>query len=286
MKKVLHWRDLISSYLALAHGDRIRFVKATVDSIPPELWLDIQTGEPGRLDFPDADIHLRVTTKAERQRLHACGKEPWTVEWIRRTVRPGEVLYDIGANVGAYALVAAKKPEGPSRVIAFEPGYANLTALCANVVLNGAIADVTPLAVALSNRNGLATFQLRSMAPGAARHVLGPGVPEDDEPPVFPQPVVTWRLDDAVDRLHLPAPNHIKLDVDGGETSVLEGAARTLESPALRSMLIEVSTSLSEEVTALLAGHGLRLRSKVNVRNKAGEYLVWYGIFAREPLVA
>ena len=45
----------------------------------------------------------------ERQwRAASCAKEPWTVNWLRDAVGPGDVLYDIGANVGAFSLVAAK----------------------------------------------------------------------------------------------------------------------------------------------------------------------------------
>ena len=72
------------------------------------------------------------------------------------------------------------------------------------------------------------------------------------------------------------------MDVDGGELAVLDGAARTLQSPSLRSVLVEVSTSLSAAVTAGLHRHGLRLQSKVSVKNKAGDYAVWYGVFGRD----
>ena len=72
--------------------------------------------------------------------------------------------------------------------------------------------------------------------------------------------------------------------MDGGELAVLDGAARTLASPSLRSMLVEVSASLSEAGDAACsARHGLRLESKIDVKNKAGEHLVWYGLFTREP---
>src|ERR1051325_11538121 len=63
---------------------------------------------PVRLDFPDHDIWLRATFAAERRwRAHACAKEPWTVRWLREKIGPGKVLYDIGANVGVFSLVAA-----------------------------------------------------------------------------------------------------------------------------------------------------------------------------------
>jgi len=93
---------------------------------------------------------------------------------------------------------------------------------------------------------------------------------------------MTFRLDDLMDTVGLPPPTHIKLDVDGGELAVLAGAARALASPSLRTMLIEVSTSRSDDITQVLGRHGLRLDSKVNVQNKAGEYLVWYGLFTRD----
>ena len=120
----------------------------------------------------------------------------------------------------------------------------------------------------------------RDAEPGAARHVLGPGDPEEG-PAVFRQPVMMFRLDDLIDSVRLPPPNHIKLDVDGGELAVLEGATRTLRSPSLKSILVEESTSLSAAVTAGLERHGLRLQSKISVKNKAGEHAVWYGVFSR-----
>ena len=76
-----------------------------------------------------------------------------------------------------------------------------------------------------------------------------------------------------IDVFGLPQPHHIKMDVDGGELAVLEGATRTLSSPALQSMLVEVQTSLSGAVTEVLERHGLRLHEKVSVKNKAGEWV-------------
>jgi len=274
------WRGLASAFRALSYENRVRFGQATIDAMPGELLLE--NARPERLDYPDAEIHLRVLSKHERERLKACVKEPFTVEWIHRCIRPGDVLYDIGANVGAYSLVAAKKPSGGARVFAFEPSYANVASLCANIVLNRAAEQITPIPVALSDSSGLATLGLRALEPGSARHVLGDR-PSSEGSPLYHQPVMTFRLDDLVARYGIPPPNHIKLDVDGGELAVLEGASVTLSSPSLRSVLVEVSTPLSEAVTALLLGRGLTLDTKVNVKNKIGEYLVWYGLFTRVP---
>jgi FkbM family methyltransferase len=171
------------------------------------------------------------------------------------------------------------KPAG-ARVYAFEPSYANVASLCANIVLNDAGERITPLPMALSNETGLRTFGLRSLDAGTARHGLG-DAPAEEGPTLYKQPVLAYRLDDVVARLQLPLPNHVKLDVDGGELAVLDGAAATLGSPSLRSLLVEVSTSLSEEVTQALVRLGLHLERRIDVSNRDGQSLIWYGLFTR-----
>jgi FkbM family methyltransferase len=271
--------SLVVDFGRLDERRRRDFLRAVVPSIPDEAFIDLHAATPPRrLDYDRAEIYLRVATKSESFRLRACAKEPFTVEWIESHVKGGDVFYDIGANVGVYSLLAAKKPGGAARVFSFEAGYASVASLCANVVLNRLEADVTPMPLALSDRTAMNVFSVRDVEPGAARHALGAGDPEDG-PAVFRQPVMMFRLDDLVEWLRLPPPTHIKLDVDGGELAVLEGAACTLRSPSLRSVLVEVSTALSAAVTKELERHGKRLQSKVSVKNKAGDYAVWYGVF-------
>ena len=271
------------AFTALGYADRKKFLGAVVESIPHRSLIELlayAVDKPGKLDYEHADILMRVLTDAEEWRLRACSKEPFTIDWIHQRIGPGDVLYDIGANVGAYSLVAAKKPGGGARVFSFEPSYFTVASLTANVILNNLTEQVTPIPVALSGATELTVFSLGSLEPGSARHALG-RVDAGDGRAVFPQPVMKFRLDDLIEWLHLPLPHHIKLDVDGGELEVLEGAARTLASPSLRTVLIEVSTSLSDAVIRALGTHGLRLDSKISVKNKAGEYAVWYGVFVR-----
>lgn len=272
---------LVGDFHHMGEVDRRSVLRAVVDAVPADSFLELMAANPSRrLDYDGADIRLRVTNKSETFRVKACAKEPFTIEWIHSHVGAGEVLYDIGANVGAYSLVAAMQPGGGATVFGFEASYANLAAFSANVALNGLGTQVTPLPVALSDRTGMTVFNLRDLEPGAARHGLGDAPPEDG-PAVFRQPVMMFRLDDLVEQFGLPLPNHVKLDVDGGELAVLDGAARTLAAPSLRSMLVEVSASLSAAVTEALEQRGLRLASKISVTNKQGESPVWYGLFER-----
>jgi FkbM family methyltransferase len=271
----------IADFQKMGEVDRRNFFHAVVNDVPLGSFIELQAAsKPQRLDYEHVDIYLRVTNKTEMFRVKACAKEPFTIDWIHSRVKSGDVLFDIGANVGAYSMVAAKKPGGAARVYAFEASYINVATLCANIALNDLDAQVIPIPVALSAATEMNVFNLRDLDSGTARHGLGDEMPEDGHV-AFRQPVMTFRLDDLIDKFALPLPNHIKLDVDGGELQVLEGASRTLASAVLQSMLVEVATACSAEVTAAVERHGLTLVSKFQVTNTAGEQAVWYGLFER-----
>ena len=54
----------------------------------------------GRLDYDGAELLVGVTSRTELlSRLRPAAKEPWTVSWIERSLRPSDVLWDVGANV-------------------------------------------------------------------------------------------------------------------------------------------------------------------------------------------
>src|SRR5262245_38110223 len=271
----------IADFQKMGEVDRRHFFHAVVNDLPLSSFIELYaSGKPQRLDYEYADIHLRVTNKTEMFRVKACAKEPFTIDWIHTRIKAGDVLFDIGANVGAYSMVAAKKPGGAARVYAFEASYVNVATLCTNIALNDLESQVIPVPVALSAATAMSVFNLRDLGSGAARHGLGEQMPEGGHV-AFRQPVLTFRLDDVIERFDLPVPNHIKLDVDGGELDVLEAASRTLSSPALRSMLVEVAVDASAAVTQAIERQGLPLAERFSVTNRAGDDAVWYGLFER-----
>jgi FkbM family methyltransferase len=228
----------------------------------------------GRIDYERAEIVVSVTSRAEiLSRLRPCAKEPWTVRWLEENLRADDVLYDIGANVGSYSLVAAAvRPD--VCVFAFEPGYANYAALCDNVFLNGREGAVTPLPVLLGERTALEALHYSDLAAGAAGHEVG-------GPSPHAQRVLAFRLDDLVERFGLPQPTLVKLDVDGAEAGVLAGAEQTFARPELRSVLVEIERARSDEVLLYLERAGLALRSRIDERDGEPLRYVWYGVFGR-----
>jgi len=233
----------------------------------------------GRLDYPGAAVEMMARTKQERFRLRATEKEPWTVEWLDASLGPGECLYDVGANVGAYSLMAAAGA-AKARVLSFEPGFASFATLCENVAHNRVDDRVTPLPVALSDATQVSTLAYGDLASGKALHGLG-GDPSEAGV-VFNQTLLTYRLDDLVERFGLPLPNHLKVDIDGSEAAMLRGAERTLADAGLRSVMVEVSAREATEIEALLARAGLEREHATERRVKDGRQVNhWYELWRR-----
>jgi FkbM family methyltransferase len=240
----------------------------------------------GNLDYPGARIVMGLASKWAVKRLHSCSKEPWTVDWIERAMRPGDAFYDVGASVGPYALVAHAAFAGGVRVVAIEPAVASFAVLCGNIVRNGAAKTIVPLPVALASMTGRRDFHYRSVEPGAAMHSLSGerhAAATDDFVPVATQTVLTYRLDDLLSTFSLPSPSHLKLDVDGAELSVLEGAQRTLRDPHLRSVMVELDLDQGEEIARVLGEAGLHARTDFERRVKDGTPVPhWYALFERQ----
>jgi len=233
-------------------ADRLERALADVNRRLLALGVGSPTGRPFvHLDYPHAEIRLSARVP---KRSDATAKEPFTVAWLESELRGDDVVYDIGANVGAYALIAARIRGSAVRVVAFEPGAETFGVLCENIVLNGVEDQIIPFPIVLGSETELGMFRYRDLRPGAAQHDSA-GTATDDAF-VYGQPVLQFRLDDLVRQFTLPPPTLIKLDVDGAEAAMLRGARATLARPELREILVELP-AFADEVAALLEGAGL-----------------------------
>lgn len=185
------------------------------------------------LDYPGVLINT-----ASEGRARAVHKEPETVAWIEANLEQGKVFYDIGANIGAYSLIAAKFSHNLCPIYAFEPGFPAYGALCDNTVLNNAV-SIVPMPFALSDKTGMRQFDYSSMAPTTASH----GFHVNGGVVLFSRPVPTYRLDALIGDLGLPQPDLVKIDVDGHEVEVAKGAEIALARA--RSVLIEVDSAVN-----------------------------------------
>jgi len=174
-------------------------------------------------------------------------REPLTVRWILDVIRPDDIVFDVGANVGTYSLLMGKIVEfGKGKVFAFEPEASNFYSLNRNILSNHLSDSVLTFLLACGDKCRASKIYLSSFVPGAALH--GIDKPESEghrfsEQHV--QGVFIYSLDELVFDLNLPAPNHIKVDVDGAERMIVENMPRLLRDARLQSVMIEINSELS-----------------------------------------
>lgn len=192
-------------------------------------------------------------------------KEPETLEWLDHYGNGG-VLYDVGANIGLYSIYYAKTQN--ASVFAFEPSVFNLKQLVKNINANDVQRLVKVIVNPLSSRNGFADFNLQTLDEGGALSAFGVGYGQDgrDIRRLISYATYGLALDSMVQSSAIPEkPALIKIDVDGIEHLILEGAVKTLSDPACRSVLVEVMDSFlmqAEKVSALLTSCGFTLSIK------------------------
>ena len=151
--------------------------------------------------------------------------------FVLHVLRPGDLFFDIGANVGSYTVLAGKV--AGASVVAVEPVPATYDALLANVQVNAIGALVDARNCGLAAKPGMLTF---TRGQDTTNHVAATA--EAGSADCVAVPVTTF------DALAAGAcPLLAKIDVEGYETPVLAGAGESLGNPALRGLILELNGS-------------------------------------------
>ncbi|ELY59234.1 FkbM family methyltransferase [Natronococcus amylolyticus DSM 10524] len=137
---------------------------------------------------------------------------------------PSAAVYDVGANVGIYALALATD-EPDRRVVAFEPAPRTADRLCANVRLNGLEDRIDVRPCGIGDESGDRPFYVSTYPELSAFDRASAARWEASVADVRPVPI--RRLDDL--EPELPVPDAIKIDVEGAAPAVVRGAAEILE---------------------------------------------------------
>lgn len=189
-------------------------------------------------------------------------KEPDTIAWIDQQI-PDSIFYDIGANIGIYSIYAAAKG---LRTYSFEPESQNYSELNKNIFLNSFSKNISAYNVALANKNELGLLHMSFFEKGGSMNNFGEQIDFNKVKfdAVFSQPVMAFRLDDFIEKYNLPLPNYIKIDVDGLEEEVLQGALKTIQNSSVRSILIELNDALEvdQRIKKQLIDFGYYVESK------------------------
>jgi FkbM family methyltransferase len=130
-------------------------------------------------------------------------------------VRPGHTVYDLGANVGFYTLLASVLVGQPGHVYAFEPLQRNIEYLRKHLALN-AIENCSIVEAAVTSCEGYSPFDFSTAHTNAHLSQTGQNT------------VRTVTLDSLVRRGEILPPNVMKIDIEGAELGALEGSRRTI----------------------------------------------------------
>ncbi|WP_435159757.1 FkbM family methyltransferase [Haladaptatus sp. DFWS20] len=196
-------------------------------------------------------VKFAADTRTEYQRATSLVGERAVVESLLADVKESDVVYDIGANIGTHTCFVGKSLRS-GMVIAFEPMPTNAVRLRHNLSANLPADRWRVAKLALSNENGSGTLAVESQNYGEGKHSLS----ADGE-----LEIDVSRGETLVDEKTYPAPDILKIDVEGAELRVLEGFGERLSD--VRIVYVELHHELSkeygtstEEIEAYLRDHG------------------------------
>lgn len=201
--------------------------------------LDIPGWVPVYVDLRLSNAHFMLMESPYK----GLWRELDEVEIMHRFVRPGDVAFDIGANVGLHSIVLSRLVGPSGKLCAFEPNTELLHALRFTI---DQLRNATLFSIALSNKDAESELFIppdNTVASLADWTIASPTFNQDG-----PSHVITCserRLDDLVQTGQLPQPDFIKCDVEGAELRVFEGGAMTLNKVDAPIILFEANECAS-----------------------------------------
>ena len=189
------------------------------------------------------------------------GYEADSKSLLEGLIQEGMTVFDVGAHVGTYTLMAARLVGPAGHVYAFEAEPENYSILKKNVELNGYV-NVTCVPKAISNRSGLLTLYVSNQ--GNDRHTLigslaakGQGTPCEVE---------TISLDEFSASIGWPRVDVVKMDIEGAEPMAIEGMSELFRRSDNLRLVIEFAPDIlrasgvsPKDFLTLLTSLGLRI---------------------------
>ena len=221
-------------------------------------WVNGEGNPVVRIGGPLGGQSMRVNWALHKTYVFGT-HEPGVVHGLEELVQPGWTAIDVGANIGYFTLLMAKRVGPQGKVIAFEPLAENFRILQENIQLNNH-PNVFAENCALMSSNE--RVELRSATPGAITWVASVRVKQDSA--VESESVEAISLDEYVAKKGIAKVDFLKIDVEGAEEAVLDGASGVLErdKPVLLIELHELDRFKDKHPAILkLRGHNYQVRS-------------------------
>jgi FkbM family methyltransferase len=229
---------------------------------------------------------VRVLNGQERVRVRAAHRyatedyEPPVFDYLKRHVRPGAVVIDVGAHVGLFTVLLARWAGPTGHVYAFEPTPVTRTALLDHLTLNRVAGQATVCPAAVSDEEGTCFLYTVSNCPENTLSSQHGRLPQAQGTPVTVTTIDKFCVARSL------APTVIKIDIEGFEIHALRGARQTLarhrptlvvEMHPMNWPEIGVARTEAEQVLATLP-------YRLTPLDGQGDPLVEYGHVVLEPI--
>tara|TARA_B110000438_G_scaffold240875_1_gene239758 strand:- start:3604 stop:4500 length:897 start_codon:yes stop_codon:yes gene_type:complete len=195
---------------------------------------------------PNEVIQFRIATYFS--------KEPETLEWIDNFIEKENLIFwDIGANIGLYSIYAATK-HSKLKVFAFEPSTNNLPILTRNIHINNLSENITVNQFPLTNQeNVFMTMRENDFNEGGGLHTFGEKINFEGKE-FFGQnnyKIYGTSIDYLLEKKILEIPDYIKIDVDGIEHLILQGAEKYLADKKIKSISVELNEKFDKQINGV-----------------------------------
>ncbi len=199
----------------LLYARKLGLVHGPVKKIMGRLWSAL--GQHTPVDIRYAGLKFRVQpwdNVVEYKMLFGSKLRDWPeITKLREFAGNGGVFLDIGANIGYYALMAAKM--GAGKILAFEPNPEAFSRLQFNIAANDLGSQICALQIALGGQNAMATMIISEQDMGGS-HIGDPGDLSGKRLAVQMKPLVDVLAEEGINRV-----DALKIDVEGIEDAVL-----------------------------------------------------------------
>lgn len=206
------------------HLNRFYFVRTTLNFLL-RILKPVSVVVDGNRMFLDEDDSMRLSILGVY--------EPGTVKNFQEKIKPGDVVLDIGAHIGYYTLMAAKRVGKQGRVYAFEPSYDNFALLTKNIKING-YKNVALVNKAVAESTKKAKLFLSRVSSGMHSLI---DIDSDNKNTI---PVNAVGIDDFFGK-NPPRVSVIKMDIEGGEYGAVEGMTHLLKKSKHLTLFAEFS---------------------------------------------
>jgi FkbM family methyltransferase len=176
--------------------------------------------------------------------------------------KSGEIVIDVGANIGIYTLLSSRKVEPEGKVIAIEPDESNLAVLRKNITINKC-KNVTVIPVALGSSNGKQKFYEGIMPTASSFY------PENKRllyKVRSERTIKVFTLDYILEKLGIEEINWIKIDAEKADLGILHGSESTLRRSQNLKVIVEAS---SPQTFSYLQNIGFKINTDIGFASKA-----------------